>query len=176
MFKVNLRFKDGLSSGRVWLRSVVKRLQRALVHAGHDLQVDGRLGSLTLEAARSFQETSGLPVSGEIDHRTWTGLNEHLAATQKNTEAQAVFLPAFRGDLEWVQDQEGFSGTPYWPGGVSGVTLDPGVDLGHFGSWETVEQLYREAVTVRSWFPMGLAACNPPTLRREASAAQHEAR
>lgn len=37
----------------------------------------------------------------------------------------------FSGDLKWIHDREGHAGKPYWPGGMSGVTLDPGVDLGH---------------------------------------------
>jgi hypothetical protein len=37
----------------------------------------------------------------------------------------------FRGDAAWVHALEGHCGRPYWPGGESGVTLDPGVDLGH---------------------------------------------
>lgn len=37
----------------------------------------------------------------------------------------------FIGDLSWVHTREGHAGKPYWPGGMSGVTLDPGVDLGH---------------------------------------------
>jgi len=40
-------------------------------------------------------------------------------------------LTTFRGDLEWVHGREGHAGKPYWPGGNSGVTLDPGVDLGY---------------------------------------------
>jgi len=37
----------------------------------------------------------------------------------------------FRGDAAWVHALEGHAGYPYWPGGQSGVTLDPGVDLGY---------------------------------------------
>ena len=37
----------------------------------------------------------------------------------------------FIGDLSWVHEREGHVGEPYWPGGMSGVTIDPGVDLGH---------------------------------------------
>lgn len=38
---------------------------------------------------------------------------------------------SFRGDLTWIRLFEGHVGRPYWPGGRSGVTLDPGVDLGY---------------------------------------------
>jgi hypothetical protein len=37
----------------------------------------------------------------------------------------------FQGDAAWVHQLEGHAGRPYWPGGQSGVTLDPGVDLGY---------------------------------------------
>jgi len=37
----------------------------------------------------------------------------------------------FRGSAAWVHQLEGHCGHPYWPGGQSGVTLDPGVDLGY---------------------------------------------
>lgn len=45
-------------------------------------------------------------------------------------------LPAFRGDLPWIHAQEGsglalYGRSCYWPAGASGVTLDPGFDLGH---------------------------------------------
>ena len=41
-------------------------------------------------------------------------------------------LKGFRGDLHWIHEREGHVGRPYYPGGESGVTLDPGVDLGYF--------------------------------------------
>lgn len=37
----------------------------------------------------------------------------------------------FRGDADWVHQLEGHCGHPYWPGGQSGITLDPSVDLGY---------------------------------------------
>ena len=41
-------------------------------------------------------------------------------------------LPNFRGSLAWIHDNwESHKGYPYWPDGDSGVTLDPGLDLGH---------------------------------------------
>lgn len=40
----------------------------------------------------------------------------------------------FTGDLSWIHTREGHAGRPYWPGGMSGVTIDPGVDLGHVDS------------------------------------------
>lgn len=43
----------------------------------------------------------------------------------------ASTLHGFRGDVGWIHRWEGHAGKPYWPGGASGVTLDPGLDLGH---------------------------------------------
>lgn len=43
-------------------------------------------------------------------------------------------LPGFRGDLAWLHAREGHNGRPYWPGGQSGVTVDPGLDL-HYADW-----------------------------------------
>lgn len=47
----------------------------------------------------------------------------------------------FHGDLKWVHKWEGHLGKPYWPKGQSGVTLDPGVDLG-YAEWSLVEKAY----------------------------------
>ncbi len=55
-------------------------------------------------------------------------------------------LHHFRGDMQWVHQREGHLGKPYWPGGISGVTFDPGMDLGH-ASEELVHQLYSPLLT-----------------------------
>lgn len=49
-------------------------------------------------------------------------------------------LPDFHGDLNWLHERESHAGRPYWPGGFSGVTLDPGLDLGH-ASVNLIERL-----------------------------------
>ena len=54
---------------------------------------------------------------------------------------EAEGLKGFHGDLAWVHAREGHNGHPYWPGGVSGVTLDPGMDLGH-AKVDLIEGLY----------------------------------
>lgn len=55
----------------------------------------------------------------------------------------------FRGSARWVHDREGHVGRPYWPGGNSGVTLDPGVDLGYSDvfRWDDIERLYADILT-----------------------------
>ena len=54
-----------------------------------------------------------------------------------------LLLKKFRGDLHWIHAREGHAGKPYWPGGQSGVTLDPGVDLGYIDQ-SIFEELYSE--------------------------------
>lgn len=54
-------------------------------------------------------------------------------------------MPAsFRGDLAWVHAREGHNGRPYWPKGASGITIDPGIDLG-----QADPDLIREVLTGR---------------------------
>ena len=142
MIKVLLREKDGLSSGRVWLRSVVKNVQLGLIQAGHPMTADGKFGSGTLSAVNAFQRNRGLTESEIVDKSTWNTLDNDLqAATGAHAAQVAQLLEGFDGDLDWVHEKEGHRGQPYWPGGASGVTLDPGVDLGHARA-DLIEQLY----------------------------------
>lgn len=60
---------------------------------------------------------------------------------QGHGNARAV-LNDFRGDLAWIHDREGHAGKPYWPSADSGLTLDPGVDLG-FQTFGTITHLYQ---------------------------------
>ncbi len=53
---------------------------------------------------------------------------------------------SFRGDLAFIHALEGHSGSAYWPGGASGVTLDPGVDLGYVETY-LFERAYRLLLT-----------------------------
>lgn len=62
----------------------------------------------------------------------------------------ALDLPGFRGDLSWLHAREGHKGRPYWPQGVSGVTLDPGLDLGH-ADVALVESLVRQMISPEDW-------------------------
>jgi GH24 family phage-related lysozyme (muramidase) len=54
----------------------------------------------------------------------------------------------FQGDAAWVHQLEGHAGRPYWPGGQSGVTLDPGVDLG-YADESLVVSCYDDLLTAR---------------------------
>lgn len=55
-------------------------------------------------------------------------------------------LKTFRGDLAWIHAREGHAGRPYWPGGESGVTLDPGFDLG-YSDRNQFRRLYSDLLT-----------------------------
>lgn len=62
-------------------------------------------------------------------------------------------LPGFRGDAGWVHDREDrpwIDGAPYWPGGDSGVTLRPGVDLG-YADRSLVERNYKLQAPAKGW-------------------------
>lgn len=64
-----------------------------------------------------------------------------------------MLLQDFRGDVAWVHAREGHCGKAYWPGGQSGITLDPGADLGHI-SRSLFEEHYGPLLT-----PPQLQAC-----------------
>ena len=138
-----VRLHDGSSTGRAWLRSVVRSVQRGLVEWGLDVDVDGWFGADTRATIRRFQTRVGLATTGVADRATWNQLEPSVVSALKQWQPHvAAQLPTFRGDLDWVHDQEGHRGQAYWPGGVSGVTLDPGVDLGHANP-DLIANLYR---------------------------------
>ena len=147
MIKVEVRRGDGLRSGRVWLSSVVRNIQLSLEYAGHFIKADGKFGDGTGKVIRQFQNNNGIPPTGIADNSTGRQLEPHLAATVgKSEQATQKLLASFHGDLDWVHMHEGHCGRPYWPGGASGVTLDPGVDLGHVPE-DRIESLYEGILT-----------------------------
>jgi peptidoglycan hydrolase-like protein with peptidoglycan-binding domain len=143
-----------MSSGRVWLRSVVRNAQLALIDAGHlkvtsDISkaADGQFGPGTEKAVKAFQGEKKLARSGVLDRASWDRLEVHVRNALGDRELRtAELLTGFRGDLDWVHEKEGHRGRPYWPEGKSGVTLDPGVDVGHAAP-DLVENLYRPLLT-----------------------------
>jgi len=146
MIKALLRQNDGLASGRIWLGSVVKNVQLGLVQAGHPMTADGKFGAGTAGVVKAFQQKHGVAESGTVDRGTWSALEADLeAATGAESARVATILDRFQGDLDWVHEKEGHRGSPYWPGGASGVTLDPGVDLGH-ASAGLIEELFGSIV------------------------------
>lgn len=138
-----LRYRSGFVRVSPELQNDVKRLQRALLQAGHKVDTDGRFGKGTLRAVKAFQRAQGLQVDGIVGRGTWRALKAAGQAAPKPTTPKPAtpltapeapegsLLKGFRGDLSWVHAREGHAGKTYWPGGASGVTLDPGVDLGH---------------------------------------------
>lgn len=142
MIKANVRRGDGLARGRPWLHSVVHSVQAALRSSGAAISPDGQFGRRTEMALSDYQAANGLEASGIARRETWHALREPLGEARGARDAfVASLLPRFCGDLDWVHALEGHRGRPYWPGGVSGVTLDPGVDLGH-ATPELVESLF----------------------------------
>lgn len=141
MIRVILRRGDGLGE-RAWIQTVVRHVQEGLSQAGHPIGVDGIFGSDTEDVVRAFQKAMDVGVTGLVDRPTWVVLSPYLKSKLGEREQLiAKLLPAFQGDPEWVHQQEGHRGSPYWPGGISGVTLDPGVDLG-YADPKLVEHLY----------------------------------
>ncbi len=146
MIKALLRQNDGLASGRIWLGSVVKNVQLGLIQAGHPMTADGKCGPGTANAVKAFQRNHGVAETARVDRSTWSALEDDLeAATGAEAARVAQILDRFKGELDWVHEKEGHRGKPYWPGGESGVTLDPGVDLGH-ASPGLIEQLFGSIV------------------------------
>jgi GH24 family phage-related lysozyme (muramidase) len=146
MIRAILRRGDGIGE-RVWLQTVVRHVQEGLAQAGHPIGADGKFGSDTEAVVLAFQDAMSLGRTGLVDRPTWEALSPYLEAKLGERERLiANLLPAFQGDPEWVHQQEGHRGGPYWPGGQSGVTLDPGVDLGHADP-KLVERLYVPLLT-----------------------------
>lgn len=154
MIRAVVRRGDGMSLGRIWLHSVVRNMQLGLIDSGH-LEVssdvskaaDGQFGAGTEKAVKAFQQERKLETSGIMDAASWKQLDPHVRNALGDREARTgQQLRGFRGDLDWVHKKEGHRGRPYWPAGESGVTLDPGVDLGHAAA-DLIERLYRPLCT-----------------------------
>ena len=60
----------------------VKELQKALNDAGYSLDVDGKFGTKTQTAVKSYQKSKGLSVDGIVGNNTWTSL---AGSTKSNT-------------------------------------------------------------------------------------------
>jgi len=97
--------------------------QTHLKALGYDQGVDGLFINTTLNNTKRFQRDQLLLDDGIVGSVTYDAMAELLDAR--------VYLERFRGSILWVHNQEGHNGKPYWPGSDSGVTLDPGVDLGY---------------------------------------------
>ena len=141
-----LRLGDGFVKVSIGKRDAVLRLQRALVGFGMKIDTDGLFGNKTYQAVRRFQLAYELKVDGIVGKSTWHELKPYLRKGEKrySTVVSNNHLNAFRGDLNWIHEREGHAGRPYWPGGMSGVTLDPGYDLGQRTSVSDLRKHYSD--------------------------------
>ena len=62
----------------------VKELQKALNSAGYSLEIDGKFGSKTQSAVKSYQQKNGLSVDGIVGVNTWNSLSK-LTTPNKTT-------------------------------------------------------------------------------------------
>lgn len=68
----------------------VKELQKALNNAGYSLEVDGKFGTKTQSAVKSYQKSKGLAVDGIVGNNTWTSLSNSTVSNKSNDENQAI--------------------------------------------------------------------------------------
>lgn len=101
-------------------------LQRQLRCLGFEaIGQGGAFDERTLQCVLAFQRHSAIKDDGQVGPLTLAALN---------AEVGAQLLPDlhdYRGCFGFLLREEGHRGVPYWPGGFSGVTLDPGFDLGY---------------------------------------------
>ena len=145
----------------------VSLLQMRLRSAGYNLKVDGFFGSKTESCVRSVQNKAALTCDGIVGPNTWNALSSMLGqpslaekpdlqsrkSTYTKTEGADTtqrYLPGFHGDLHWIHQREGHAGKPYWPGGASGITLDPGLDVGH-AKPDLIKLAYYDLLTAEQW-------------------------
>ena len=131
--------------------TAVRRIQALGAQMGLDTLIDGEAGPQTLRA-----------------------LDAVASALPEPVEDHPELMPGFRGSIAWVHAREGHNGRPYWPGGASGVTLDPGVDLGHQTYADVVEWYGHDvasrlshALGVRGVAARRLLPINGVTVRRK---------
>jgi len=145
MTRKTLRLNDGFSSSNPYLRDEVKVLQKALVKAGYKVDTDGFFGEGTEKVVKQFQRDNGLVADGIVGSGTWSKLSIDDSSASESHIPEGVLI-GFRGDLAFIHAREGHRGYPYWPGGASGVTLDPGFDLGHVEPG-TFEKYYKDILS-----------------------------
>lgn len=112
----------------------VAEAQDLLNRAGAILDEDGMFGGSTLAAVREFRLAQALPKGDQIDAPMWALLRA-LPLPNADIPTRAV---AFIG-MEEVGGRDyydRFCQAPTWPGGMSGVTIGVGYDLGYQAGFE----------------------------------------
>ncbi|MCK6619926.1 MAG: peptidoglycan-binding protein [Calditrichia bacterium] len=141
LYYPTLKYCDGYTDVNPHLNRDVRRLQSTLNKAGYSTGADGLFGSGTENLVKQFQGSQGLKADGAVNTNTWSALKRYGVPP-----AESAILNFFWGDPNWVHNWEGHNGSAYWPGGSSGVTLDPGMDLGHADP-DLIEELYEPILT-----------------------------
>lgn len=91
---------------------------------------------------RAYQECCGIkPAQGVLGPITRRSLQ-----TEVEFKRAASARVWYHGAVGHILQAEGLVGRPYWPGLNSGVTLDPGFDLGQ-NDRETFRRLYQDMLT-----------------------------
>lgn len=68
-----------------------REIQQALKNAGfYQGSVDGKIGPMTREAIRQFQQVNGLKVDGVVGRQTWEKLSAYLDQTTPSGELSAA--------------------------------------------------------------------------------------
>ena len=68
----------------------VKELQKSLNNMGYSLDVDGKFGTKTQNAVKSYQKNNGLSVDGIVGNNTWASLLGSSVKSSSNNENQAI--------------------------------------------------------------------------------------
>lgn len=66
----------------------VRDCQKALQAAGSTIQINGKFGIGMFSAVKAFQKKNKLKITGEIDIKTMTKLNEYLVPKKKSTKTK----------------------------------------------------------------------------------------
>lgn len=132
--------------------AAVKAIQQALLREGIKLPkfgADGDYGGEMTSGIKEFQKRLNEAQTGILTESQFNSLMNPPAPKP----IQNLILDDFHGDLAWVHHQEGDykskfpgDGEVYWPGGASGCTIDPGVDLGYV-EFSMIEKYYKDVLT-----------------------------
>ena len=84
----------------------VRKLQQALNSAGYNLQVDGKFGSKTQSAVKSYQQKNGLAVDGIVGVNTWNSLSKLSQNTANSSKVgtSSIKPPTTKTRPEYQKD------------------------------------------------------------------------